>query len=260
MSRFSFLFFILGALLRASVGEASPLPIFVTAQCSIQCKTETSARVIFSGKGIFNPQTSLRKVANGGMPPLLTQRLSLLGDDLCLAAAEKTCGDKNAIIQLKPLSLRSLRWQAPLPFDCSQKRGCILSPYDAHFKNQLAYAPSAGPLADELRFSTIPPSPLAQCHHSIRAKACYGDCTSNHPACSGTGDYVDTLLTPEYFGKSKEVMCADGLERFLSSARTPRALRPMLCRRYFFEQLVLQKNQNLSCAAIRFTIPDCDQF
>ena len=242
---------------------------FAYAKCSIRCGAQTQASTYTSNESVFSAETPLRSTANGGLTPLLTLRLGNLADDLCLQTAIRECRGVMAISSLTTLSIHSGGWSAPLPFDCSKKRGCILSPYDQSSIHRIKIATKTqGAVIQQSPLETLLPhygvnffSRPLDCQKKIRAHACFGDCMTDDSSCGHRKNgYSLTLVTPSYLGKSDVDVCADELLSLLNTRHLSQSLRSMACRRYFFEKFVASKDFfETTCAAVRYTIPDCDQ-
>lgn len=250
----------------------------VTATCAVRCNGQ-AAETVKSGKARFDPDDSPFGRVNGLLPPTVTSRLSIVADTLCINKAVEVCQGAEKISDLRPLELRSGSWTGELPFECSRGSKCVVSPFDARFISKLERVRISKP---SILSASLAPgfptadgavrkrNPLAEkpgavsdsCRHRIRARVCYGDCMSNDPSCKGEMEsgYAITLTSSSYEGEESVEVCGDALLEKFKAENTPKALRPMACRRLYFEESQKAGGVHFSCGAVRFATPECDQY
>lgn len=180
----------------------------------------------------------------------------------------EVCQGADNISDLHAVELRSGSWTGELPFDCSRSSKCVVSPYDPRFKATLEAVRNEKPM--RIEEDSLKRKPLSEqkreidssCHHRISARVCFGDCMSNDPSCKGEREsgYAITLTSASYEGEETVEVCGDRLLEKFKTENTPKALRAMVCRAYYFEESQKVGGIQFSCGAVRFATPECDRY
>lgn len=235
--------------------SGEPTPFTIHAMCSVTCENQNEQNVL-SAKDIFDPNQGPPIETNGGFAPNLSLRLSNQADQLCLKTAIQICGSERAISKVSSQSLKSGRWSIPLPLNCSKTGKCAISPYQD--PKQLERVQTVSQHSFRISpFRSVPPS---TCASEMSFESCFGDCMSNHLACSTKGEYIETIMTPDHGADSHVKVCMDELEQKFRREKTPKAIRPILCGIYARETLLRQQHEDLSCTAFRLNTDPCESY
>ena len=140
--------------MQKTIAQITPLPALQDALkihpvCQIKCAGQKSGSFDALAETFF-PQNEYRTEANGGLVPLLSARLQLLGDQACESTAIDRCRGKDRVEEVRAMSLHSGTWKIQLPLDCQKSRGYVLSPYGSLYegktKSSLPFEPASGAL------------------------------------------------------------------------------------------------------------------
>lgn len=244
--------------------------LFIDVSCDFQCKDLVPR--VERVRGTFLPKNLGLTPGNGSnntntMWSTLTVSLKIWSQKICLEKAVLGCKSAQNLESFGIKELESGKWKMSKFPGCHEKTISV-SPFDNSVAsirvNELTSLIETPKVESKnvafdypgLTISLAQGVQIEGCKKVIKADMCFGDCID---LAKTTGDYVETLGTPDPLGTDHMEICGDDLDAKLKNLKLSSSVRRELCESYFWQSYMKQESRYRSCAAIRGET-DCDKF